>query len=288
MKTTTKINSSKSSKETKKEEYKTISECLQVTEKYIEEYYSYSRNSKSSGLSKLLNDRTEHLKNQEITTRQVNSWDDYGLLDIGRVGKEWRKYSIMDAVWLNVISELRNFGIPVEVIRNVKSALELGNDIVGTPMPLLEFCIYKALRDEERMVLLVFMDGSAFPLSYDQYLINALNAELNNFLLIDLNEILKRNFENNKKVVTNKIEASAVSDEEMKLLNFIRNGRYEKVSVMINNRKLDILEGVERVNIKKSLFDVKNEYQFQDVTFKQQAGDTVNIKRTIRKKINEL
>lgn len=285
---TKKKSSAPSNKEAKKTEKKVNAECLTITKDYLEDYFAYSRNSKSSGLSGLLNDRTSLLKNPEITTRQVNSWDSYGLIDVDREGKEWRKYSIMDAVWLNIIAELRIFGVSIDIIRKVKQSLEVSSEIIGTPMPMLEYCVYRVLMKTEHIVLLVFSDGSAFPISYEQYFLNVYSGKIKDHVLLDLSELLQRNFETNKETLLNKIDGKELSEEEIKFLKFIRNGRYDKVSVTINNKKMDRIEAIERVNIKRTISDVQNEFKFQNVEFKEVDGKIVSIKRTVKKQIKDI
>lgn len=265
-----------SNSKVKKTENKPISECVGFTEDYIKEFQSYCRNSVSSGISHLLNDRTQQLKNPEATARQVNSWDEYGLLDIGREGKEWRKYSIMDSVWLNIIYELRVLGIPIDIIRMVKQSLEQGGDLFDTPMPLLEFCIYKAFSHHFHIVLLVFSDGSAYPITYNQYFYNVYNQELKNHVLIDLTEMLKRNFESNKKTLINKIGGKELSDDEDKLLKFVTNGKYEKVSVTMKDIALEMIKGENRLVFKKTIYNVPKENDLKKV--KVNKRDKKNVK----------
>jgi DNA-binding transcriptional MerR regulator len=249
----------KSIKEIKKDKYQ-LSDCVGCSEEFIKELNSYSRHSVSSGLSKLLNDPTAHLKNQEITARQVNSWDEYGLIGIEREGVEWRKYSIVDAVWLNTIYELRQLGIPVDIIRNVKQALEKGSDWTGTPMPLLEFCIYRAINHKDHIVLLVFSDGSAMPITYEQYFLNVYHQELKNHVLIDLSHILQRNFEANKQNILNKSDGKELgNDDKNKLTNFIKKGSYEKTPLTINGERITL-------NIKKFSYDALNNTDFKNTS----------------------
>jgi len=174
-----------------------ISDCVGFSEEYSNKFSSYFLSKEAEKISQLLNDRTQSLKPNAGSYRQVNSWDQYGLIDVNRDGSEWRKYSIMDSVWLNLIAELRTFSVAIEKIKTTKETLEEGAS-KRSPMPSLEFCIYKALLEKNQTFLLVFSDGSAIPIPFEEYMLNIASGELKNHIRIDLNEILLRQFENNK------------------------------------------------------------------------------------------
>ncbi|MFL5765467.1 MAG: hypothetical protein ACJ77K_16095 [Bacteroidia bacterium] len=174
-----------------------ISACVGFSEEYLSEFNSYYLSQEAKRISGMLNDRTTHMKPNAGSYRQINSWDKYGLIDIDRVGNEWRKYSIVDGMWLNIIAELRNFAIAIENIKKAKETLEEAGS-KRSPMPTLEFCVYKALLFREHIFLLVFADGSAMPLPINEYNLNLITGELKNHIRIDLTEILLRLFENNE------------------------------------------------------------------------------------------
>jgi len=56
--------------------------------------------------------------------RTINNWDQHGLLENSRIEKtSWRKFSLMDCVWIKIISDLRTFGYPLKKLRIVKDNL---------------------------------------------------------------------------------------------------------------------------------------------------------------------
>jgi hypothetical protein len=83
--------------------------------------YSESR----LGLSKVLNYKKYKLSKREFSYRIINHWESNNIIDSQRPGdKGWRKYSIMDLVWLNVIKELQFFRVsPCSKLASVKDYL---------------------------------------------------------------------------------------------------------------------------------------------------------------------
>ena len=64
------------------------------------------------------------IKDLGLTQRTVMNWDNSGLVGIKRDSKEeWRRFSLMDYIWLHVIQELRNIGVSLSIVAQVKETL---------------------------------------------------------------------------------------------------------------------------------------------------------------------
>jgi len=53
--------------------------------------------------------------------------------------KGWRRYSLIDVVWLNIIKELRRFGYPLDQILKVKKNISRKSDNDPSDYPYLEY-----------------------------------------------------------------------------------------------------------------------------------------------------
>ena len=58
-----------------------------------------------------------------ISSRILNHWDNYGLLMESYQERSWRKFNLIEYVWLMVIVELRQYDIPLKIIKEVKNSL---------------------------------------------------------------------------------------------------------------------------------------------------------------------
>lgn len=176
----------------KKKPVVSIADCVGLSADFKDLFYGYFSTPGGKEMSLLLNKREKKLNLSEATHRQINSWDSLNLLNYDRDNTDRRKYSVVDAVWVNILFELRNFGYTVDKAQLVKKSLEEGSKITKVPMPLLEFCIGEALTRKKQMVLLLFSDGSSIPIPYKEYQKNIENRSLKNHICINLSEIIQR------------------------------------------------------------------------------------------------
>ncbi|RYG08330.1 MAG: MerR family transcriptional regulator, partial [Chitinophagaceae bacterium] len=73
-------------------------------------FYKYFKDIDQNKISQVLNSTDRKTKFDSISYRELNSWEKEGLLTVQREGREWRKFSVIDALWVKLIKELRGFG----------------------------------------------------------------------------------------------------------------------------------------------------------------------------------
>lgn len=65
-----------------------------------------------------------------VPSRWISHWDRARvLMDVEREGAGWRKFSFIDYIWLRIVCELRDFGLGLPAIRQVK-------DMLAAPLPI--------------------------------------------------------------------------------------------------------------------------------------------------------
>lgn len=274
-------------KKTEKQQKKksTQADYVAISKDFRDRVHGYFTNPEAKGVSAILNDKKSQIKTDVASYRQINSWDQYGLLDvIAREGSEWRKYSVMDALWLNIIYELRLLGYTVDQIRLVKESLSENSKVAKVSMPLLEYCTMLALYGRMPVLLMVFSDGSAMPIPYEEYKMNIITHGLKNHIHIDINEILQRFFPEMDIRPAYPLEFY-LTYEEAELLSFIREGEYERVEVRFKNKKMEIIEAVERLDVSKRMVDILKEQKYQSIEVIKKDDVIVSIVRKIKKKI---
>ena len=78
----------------------------------------YYESESGQKISEWLNDKRHRLEAGTVSYRVINHWENMGLLSGFRSsGKGWRKYSIVDRVYIEVVIALRRLGFPLEKIR---------------------------------------------------------------------------------------------------------------------------------------------------------------------------
>jgi DNA-binding transcriptional MerR regulator len=249
-------------------------------------YLDYFKDIKNNRISHVLNSKDRNVKISTVTYRQLNSWEEQGLLNNEREGREWRRFSIMDALWTKIIQELREFGLSWEKLKAAKESLSFQSDLCGVPMPMLEFYTAFAIGSKMPVLLLVFKDGVAVPANFSQYKVTQQVLGLENHLQINLNAMLQGLFPN-MDLKPNYKNEMPVDIDEMELLAYLRVGDYEKVEVRYKNGKIDIIEGMERIKATKRLHDILKEQEYANIEVIQEGGKVIGFLRKTKKRLTK-
>lgn len=69
----------------------------------------------------LLLEKRFTIKDTDISYRELNHWASHGLVDDvrGEESRSWRKLSVRDILWLKTLKELRDYGTPLERVKDV-------------------------------------------------------------------------------------------------------------------------------------------------------------------------
>lgn len=126
-----------------------------------------------------------------VSYRNLDHWEAKGLLPDGAAmqGRGWRRFNLIEIVWLETLSRLRNFGVSIDKISRIKEAVFEWNANLETYL-LFEYYVAKAIVQTEDPYVAVGADGSAVLLVSSE--IEALKADGTTYdiLLISLKSIL--------------------------------------------------------------------------------------------------
>lgn len=246
-------------------------------------FYDYFKDLKNNRISQVLNNKERNVRFDTITYRQLNSWEKEGLLIGTREGREWRRFSIMEAIWVRLIKEFRDFGMSREQVKISKQSLEFESKKCGVAMPLLEFYTAFAIGVKMPVILLVFKDGVAIPASLTQYKVAKETSKIENHLQVSLNDLLQNMFPD-VDLKAKEDTAMPLHIEEMQLLAFMRLGDFEKVEVRYKDGKIDIIEGTERIATNR-VAEIMKEQAYDEIKIRRQGGKVTSVVRTRKKKL---
>ena len=92
-----------------------------------------------------LHARTLHIKEVGISGKLLNDWFEVGVVNkVEVIGKEWRLFSLSEAIWIKFVAELRFFGVSLPQIKILKESIcefnkdvitEISNAIIALPNP---------------------------------------------------------------------------------------------------------------------------------------------------------
>ena len=156
-------------------------------------YTDYNASNEITGVSNKLNERKYTLSAEEFSYRIINHWEKNDLLtNVRESGKGWRKYSLMDKLWLYIVREMRNFGISLDMIHKVKMSITIKSRN-KVSFPLLEYYISLAIAGKP-VYLLIFENGQASPVIEKEYQANREFSSSQNFMQINLNNLVQKLF----------------------------------------------------------------------------------------------
>ena len=250
----------------------------------IKQFYSMKD---AQNLSRALNQKIGTVnKGAGKEYRLVNHWDSEGLIPPGRdSNKQWRKFSIMDMIWLDIIEDLRTFGFSIENIRKVKEQLHVKSKDTDATYPLLEFFVFIIISNYNPVFLQIYPDGN-LKILLQRGLNEIMKKEKNGkCILLTLNDYVREKLPN-LYISPCYINLSDIDDDESSLIETIRTKTFQSIKVKMRKGKIDIIEGTETVAAKnKRIVDLLKDEDYQNIELKQENGKVVCINRTIKRKI---
>lgn len=249
-------------------------------------FYQYFKDIENNKVSQVLNNTDRNVKIESISYRQLNSWEKEDLLTVQREGREWRRFTIIDAIWVKIIKELREFGMSREQVKTAKKSLEFESEKCGVAMPMLEFYTAFVIGAKMPVMLLVFKDGAAAPCSLTQYKVAKEVVGVDNHIQISLNDLLQEMFPDVDLKPSIKND-TPLGVNEMELLAYLSLGKFESITVKFNNGKMEQFEGVQRIKAKKRIQEIMQEHKYQNITIQEEDGNITAIFQTIKKKFSK-
>ena len=226
------------------------------------------------------------------TYRTINYWDEQGLL-LGKreVADTWRKFSMLDFIWIRVLQDLKEFGVESEKISILKKSLFSVQDKEGRYIEFA-FWIYKALYHQDTF-LIVLPDGQgAIAILEDIKKEQEASPNLGwNFITIDFRYITLRVLRPEPlKKGEKKVEFNRKLDEkEIELLNALSAEDVETVTAHLKKGKIDRIEWKTVEQNPERLFEMLrkkiDESPNQTITLKRQDGKVLFIEQKKSQKL---
>ncbi|PIR88824.1 MAG: hypothetical protein COU09_00130 [Candidatus Harrisonbacteria bacterium CG10_big_fil_rev_8_21_14_0_10_44_23] len=202
-------------------------------------------------LREKLRERKYTAKDTGVTSRSLNNWEASKLIPEGALAKKdkdkqysWRTFSLVEVAWIKIVNRLRNFGFPLEEIRDVMQQVVHWNEEFSY-YPLLEYCVAQSLFSPKETYLQVFSNRDAYLKSAGEMEMDKILGKGNDMLLISIKSVLA---EMGLSLPT--LEAKLeLSREEVEMLNDIRKGKINEIRVIVEDGKLTQIE-TTKTNIK--------------------------------------
>lgn len=155
-------------------------------------YADYFSNPKFAKLRSILNKREFRFGGENVSYRVLSHWDASGVLPEGVERTEgWRRFSLVELVWLEAVKRLRDFGVSLERIAEARTQI-MDWDAKKKGYALFELYVAFAWASDNDPYIAVLPDGTAYVATMEE--VNAtqrLFDEQGDVLLVSLKSILR-------------------------------------------------------------------------------------------------
>lgn len=251
-------------------------------DRFVIEFSEYFGSDSGQRISQWLNDRRHRLKTDSLSYRVINHWESIGILSGDRAsGKGWRKYSIMDRVYIEIVIALRNLGFPLEKILKLRESLGIPA-VREIQFPKLEFLVAQGLVYKQPSFIVVQADGKAEVIDYEDYRFTLEARAWYDHITLGVFPILQKLFPDKDLSPDFKVSFT-LSDAEFELLWMIRMENYESITVKAQDGSVTRLDASKPLDVNKRMEEILKEQDYQNIEIKQRQGQVRYIKTTTRK-----
>jgi DNA-binding transcriptional MerR regulator len=244
----------------------------------------FLQNDEAKKFKTFINEKNRRVRNDDLTYRTINHWHESGLINDDRKdAKGWRKFSLVDSIWLQVLIELRQFGVPIKTLLNTKAHLERIEDSKHgiCRMPILEYYMLTAMQSEVPIYLLIFKDGEAHVATKNELEISKQAGTIGStYITIDLQRILHNLKKDPKEQNTNYLSEITITDSEKSILNSIRDEKVSQLTIKLNSGSIVSIDTTQIVDKGIKISDLLRVGEYQEVVIKQYKGKIHQVVQT--------
>lgn len=236
---------------------------------------------KNQKLRRKFNDSIHSIREENHTYRIINHWESNGLIDSKRKDERgWRKFSLIEIIWLEIIKRLRQFGVSIKNINKIRKQLQRFQDkCEGSSFPELEFLCASFPIHKEPTYLLVYKDFSIDLALQSQMDVLEESLKSTEFIRISLHSVIKTLFPRKdfEPKINNKV---VLNDQEMILMGHIRSGFFDEISITMKDGRINRLVKSTK-NIERKLNELLSEKNYDTITLKRENGNIVSISQDL-------
>ena len=256
-----------------------------------------------------------------VTYTNINYWDKQGILSSKRSkNTAWRNFSYIDYIWLRVIDELRQFGVPTSLIKKAKDecfdlaildyekllpavrkelksdSLRLSNEDKEEILNQLDsnkdfevsylmYVLCLSIKTRIPLSLFLFKDGSVdFWFESTKFLNYTELAEKKIFqshLCVSLSSIIK-DFIQDTNFTFLLPQLPLLQPNETRLMELIHSGSYDSITIRFQNKKMKTVELLKKQDTKRRVADILMEAAYQDIVVKSHNGMVTHVYNTVK------
>ncbi len=236
-------------------------------------------------VSSALNDAVLSNKFTGNTSSMMGVWTKNDLLDADNSGASWRRFSLIEIYWIELVNKLRELGFGFDKIRVTKQDILMKDDKIPTTYPFLEYHLITAILYRRPYYVVICEGGQANIVGYDAYQQWIRSKELPTLhLVISMSQLYNELVQKCHELEDDFGEVYNLSEKELEILAFINQNEFHAIQITRKNGEISLIEGIERVDRKKRIVDILNQGDFQKLEILQENGKVAKMYRTAKKK----
>lgn len=233
-------------------------------------------------------EKTLSIKGSDVSYRVLNHWCNKGLIEDNREGDKegvsWRRFSIFDRLWIEVIKELRHYGVSLDIIKKVRE--KMSEHIVENSYSItnFEYAVYRCkLISKSQTHLIVFKDGFSEITSELDMEVASIIGSWDSYIDVNLNNVWSKFSD---KFLSNKAHSFVLADDEVKLLAALRLENNSEISVQLGkNGKISRLKKTKLLKPHEVESYIANDMKFGEIIQKFEDGTCCAMKVVENEKV---
>lgn len=255
-----------------------------VTSPALEAFFNLTKEHFSS-TRKALNNKIFTIKDSETTYRTMNHWMAEGLITDTRKDNPngWRRLSYLDLLWLEILSQLREFGFSLEKLRNVHKSLSIEH---GKPTYSLEKT-FAAHTTRINICLVVLADGAAGIATEECIAYTNQRFSYPSYVCIAINPLWRELLgETIERAITKQpmVNDRFLTAEETEVIATLRTAESGDVQIRLKRGEIDRIDIKNKADPKQRVVDLLQSIPFGEIRMKVEAGRIVDTEVTRKKK----
>lgn len=254
---------------------------------FLSHAYHISKSREIQDILKLFRTRTAYydMDKEWKFYRVLSHWDSKGLVECERESMNgWRKFNLIEALWILVVQRLRQLNTPLEKIGSIKSQYF---EILDweCPISLAEYYVLGAIF-EEKPTFFVIPSLLCDFYFYDELQTALATARFDSCMIIHLNSLL------NKLLPKEGIKSrfpfdSEITWDQQEILEILRKEDFDQITFKKENGKLLRCDIEKRFPPNISEHALKQGYHNVDITTHIVRGRTNGRTRTIKNSLKD-
>ncbi len=234
--------------------------------------YMFSKNESVTSLKGHLRDRQFRISNAHVSYRNINHWEEVGLLSefIRNEEKGWRRFTLLDLIWIKVIEHFRSFGVGLEEIKKIKESFEW--DKKAETYPFFEFAIVQSIFSKDDHFFYLTLNGEAGLIKESTLQTAKTFHGASTMLTVSLKHVLSEVI---KKDIPIPTSLHYVSEPEMAIIYAMRAGDYSEINLKNKLGKPHILKTKKKIKgdqSKKLIQEVRSRGSYGEILTRIEKG----------------